>query len=429
MVDERAFRYNFIPGPVPFVVSGGEGVFLHTTDGRKILDGAGGAIVANIGYGRPEIGEAAKRALTGMGYVAPPWPTENRLRLIERILDRWVPSAPGETGLTRCFLVSGGSESVDTAMRVARQYQVAKGRTERWRVAGRATSYHGATIATLSVANHDRRREPFGPMLADHPKIDPISTEAAIKDLEAADPETLAAVILEPIVGSSGAALLSESDYWSTIRQFCTDHDILLIADEVMTAYGRTGTKMGFEHFGPAPDVLVGGKGLGGGYAAIGAVLAKEFVADALAEVGDNIMFFTFSGLEVSVAIADQVLRILEDEDLVNRAAKMGAVLRARLEDEFGDHPHVGDIRGRGLMQGLELVKDREAGTTFGGALTPAIIRETFKRDCWIYPAGSARVPDGLMFGPAFIISEAELDQLVSITRESLDAAVMSLRQ
>ncbi len=427
MKTQRAARHNFIPGPVPFVVSGAQGVFLQTTDGRKILDGGGGAIVSNIGHGRPEIAQAAAQALTGMGYVPPLWPTENRLRLIERILDHWVIPAGGEAVFTRCFFVSGGSESVDTAMRVARQYQVAQGRPDRWRVAGRATSYHGATIATLSVANHDRRRKPFGAMLADHPKIDPLSADAAIKDLEAADPASLAAVILEPVIGSSGAALMSEDGYWPRIREFCTDHDILLIGDEVMTAYGRTGKKMGIDHLGVVPDLLVGGKGLGGGYAAIGAVLAQEFVVQAIAAAEDSIMFFTFSGLEVSVAIADRVLQILEDEDLVARSARMGAVLRARLENEFAEHPNVANIRGLGLMQGLELVKDREAGTTYGGALTPLVISESLKRDCWIYPSGSARVPDGLMFGPAFIITESEIEQLVETVRAAIDAAAARL--
>lgn len=419
MATTRADRYNFNPGPAPFTIAGGQGVFLHTTDGRKILDGAGGAIVSNIGHGRPEIAEAAAASLTGAAYTVPIWPTERRIDLVERILDRWVDKV-----FTRCFFVSGGSESVDTAMRIARQYQLAKGRPDRWRVAGRSTSYHGATVATLSVANHDRRRKPLGPLLADHPKIDPLSADAAIKDLEAADPATLSAVILEPVIGSSGAALISEEDYWPKIRNFCTEHDILLISDEVMTSFGRTGKKMGHEHFGVVPDIIVGGKGLGGGYAAIGAVLAQEFVVEPLTAASDSIMFFTFSGIEVSVAIADRVLQIVEDEALVDRAALMGTILRARLEAEFAHHPNVGDIRGLGLLQGLELVKDRETGTTFGGALSPLITREALDRDCWVYPAGSQRVPDGLLLGPAFVITESQIDQLVTTLRLALDAAV-----
>ncbi len=422
MSDERAQRYSFIPGPVAFTVSGGQGVYLHTSTGRQILDAAGGAIVANIGHGRPEMVEVCANSVKGMGYVAPLWPTENRLRLLDRILDRWLPSV-----FTRCFFVSGGSESIDTAMRIARQYQVAKGRTQRCRIAGRSTSYHGATIATLSVANHDRRRRPFGPMLSDHPKIDPLSADQALKDLEAADPATIAAVILEPVIGSSGAGLISEPDYWPKIRKFCTEHDILLIADEVMTAYGRTGSLMGTDDLGVVPDLIAGGKGLGGGYAAIGAVVAQQFVVDPIAAAGDNIMFFTFSGLEASVAIADKVLQILEDEELVERSRTMGEKLRARLETEFRQHPNVADIRGRGLMQGLELVKDRESGTTFNGRLAPLIIREALNRDCWIYPCGSAGVPDGLLFGPAFVVSESEIDQMVSIVAASLDAAVFNL--
>jgi adenosylmethionine-8-amino-7-oxononanoate aminotransferase len=422
MSRERESRFNFTPGTTPFTISGGEGVYLHTSDGRKILDGAGGAIVANIGYGRPEIAEAAAAALEGAAYVVPPWPTENRIRLVERILDRWVPAE-----LTRCFLVSGGSESVDTAMRIARHYQVAKGQTGRWRVAGRTTSYHGATIATVAVGNHDARRAPFGPLLADHPKIDSLSADAALKDLEAADPSTISAVILEPIIGSSGGALMSDDDYWPRIREFCTDHDILLISDEVMTGYGRTGKKMAVEHLGVTPDILVAGKGLGGGYAAIGAVVARESVVDAIAAANDSVMFFTSSGMEVSVAIADRVLQILEAEDLVSRSAQMGAVLKDRLQDEFADHPNVADIRGRGLLVGMELVKDRSAGTSFNGALIKELPNELLSRDCWIYQGGSAHYPDNLLFGPAFVINESEIDQLVAIARAALDAAVAKL--
>jgi adenosylmethionine-8-amino-7-oxononanoate aminotransferase len=418
----RESRFNFTPGTTPFTISGGEGVYLHTSDGRKIIDGGGGAIVANIGYGRPEIAEAAAVALEGAAYVVPPWPTENRLRLVERILDRWVPAE-----LTRCFLVSGGSESVDTAMRIARHYQVSKGRTDRWRVAGRQTSYHGATIATVAVGNHDGRRAPFGPLLADHPKIDSLSADAALKDLEAADPSTISSVILEPIIGSTGGALMSDDDYWPRIREFCSDHDILLISDEVMTGYGRTGKKMAVEHLGVTPDILVAGKGLGGGYAAIGAVVARESVVESIAAANDSVMFFTSSGMEVSVAIADKVLQILEAEDLVNRSAEMGGLLKERLQDEFAEHPNVADIRGRGLLVGMELVKDRSAGTTFNGALIRELPNELLSRDCWIYQGGSAHYPDNLLFGPAFVINESEIDQLVAIARAALDAAVAKL--
>lgn len=417
---QRAARYPFIPTPgTPLTIVGGEGSYLFTDTGRRILDAGGGAIVTNIGHGRPEIAAAAAEALRGSGYVVPLWATEARLALIERLTRDWLPE-----GLNRVLLCSGGSESVDTAMRVARQYHMAKGRPERWKVVGRSISYHGATLASLSVANHDRRKAPFGPLLLDLPKIDPCDADQAIKLIEAEDPATVSAVILEPVVGASGGGIVSPADYWPRIREFCTAHDILLIADEVMTGYGRTGRAMGVDHWGVVPDVLVGGKGLAGGYAAMGAVAATDAVVEPIAAAGDSVMFFTFSGSDVGCAIASAVLQILEEEALVARAATAGATFRALLEDRLADHPQVAEVRGLGLMQGVELVRDRATGAHFGGALAPAVVAEAMARDCWIYPAGSAGVPDALLFGPPFTMSDDELETVADITRAAIDAAV-----
>lgn len=422
MDPDRLASYPFIPGPVALTITGGEGSYLHTDDGRRILDGGGGAIVANIGHGRPEPAEAAAASLRGGAYVVPTWATEYRVRLIERLKGSWLPS-----DLTRCLLVNGGSESVDSAMRIARQHHVASGRMERSKIIGRSISYHGATLATLSAANHDRRRATLEPMLADHPKADALDIEAVRKLVEAEDPNTVAAILVEPVSGASGGALVPPDDYLPGLRALCDEHDILLIADEVMTGFGRTGKNFGVDHHDVVPDLLVSGKGLGGGYVPIGGVFATEAVVEPIAAAGLTVMYFTFSGSDVVCAVADRVLQIMEDEELVARAARMGDVLAKLLADAFDDHPNVSDTRGRGLLQGIELTKDRATAADFGGKLSLAVVAEALDRNCWIYPAGSAGVPDALLLGPPFTASEAELERLVAVCAESIDAAVASI--
>lgn len=422
MEPERAARLPLIPGGAPIAIAGAEGSHLITADGRRILDAGGGAIVTNIGHGRPEVVEAATAALTGNGYVIPLWATEWRLRLVERLQRSWLPAA-----LTRCLFTAGGSESVDTAMRIARQHHLSAGRPARWKVIGRSVSYHGATLATLAVANHDRRRASFEPMLLDLPKVDAFDADQLAKLIEAEGPDTVSAFIAEPVSGSSGGALVPPPGYWAQVREVCDTYGVLLIADEVMTGFGRTGKRFAVEHWDVVPDILVAGKGLGGGYVAMGGVFVTDAVVEPIAAAGDSVMFFTFSGTDLSCAIADRVLQIMEDEELVERSATMGALLRRRLEDRLGEHPHVSDIRGLGLLQGVELVEDRARGASWEGRFTPRVVAEALKRDLWIYPAGSAAVPDALLFGPPFTVSPEEVETMVELAAEAIDAAAASM--
>ena len=423
MTSNRLAKYPFIPGPVPVNIVGGDGSYLFTDDGRRILDGGGGAIVTNIGHGRPEPAEAAAAAISGGGYVVPVWATEARLRLIERLQDRWLPP-----GLTRCLFVSGGSESVDSAMRIARQHHVARGDVDRWKMLGREISYHGATLGTLAVANHDRRRATLEPMLLDLPKVSALDVESVRKLIESEDPSTVAAIVVEPVSGASGGALVPPDDYLPGLRQICDDYGILLICDEVMTGFGRTGRNFGVDHVDVVPDLLVGSKGLGGGYVPIGGVFATEEVVAPIADAGLTVMYFTFSGSDVSCAVSDRVLQIMEDEQLVDRAATMGHRLEELLDEALAGHPHVADRRGRGLLQGIELTKDLETGADFGGELAPLVVAAAMDRDLWVYPAGSAPVPDALLIGPPFTVSDEELESIVGRCVEAIDAAVASLR-
>jgi adenosylmethionine-8-amino-7-oxononanoate aminotransferase len=420
-----ASRFAFVPGAglSPHVV-GGEGAYLFTDDGRRILDAAGGAIVANIGHGRAEVADAVGQAMRSVDYVVPLWTTPHRLALHERLVSRWLPA-----GFSQVFFTSGGSESTDSAIRLARAYHASLGRDERVKVVGRHPSYHGITMMGISVASHTGRRAGLEPMLQEQPKVPWDDPEAFIKTIERENPDTIAAFIAEPITGAAGGCLVASDEYWQTVSDLCREHDIVLIADEVMTGYGRCGTIWGHQLAPLRPDVIVGGKGLGGGYVPMGMVATTERIAAPLASIG-GFMFFTFTAQDAMCAGADRVLKILEDEDLVRRSATMGGVLADRLHAEFDDHPNVAEIRGRGLFLGLELVQDRERDIPFDveRRFAYSVVSEALARDVWIYPAGSGPVRDAVMFGPPFIIDDDQVEIMVSTVRTAIDAAVAAHR-
>jgi len=397
-------RYAFLPGAPSYpTIVDAKGCYLIASDGRRILDGAAGAIVGNIGWGRTEVADAAA-AVMPMGYVIPLWPTPSRLQLIEELVDHWLPD-----GFHHAFFTSGGSESTDSAIRLARAYQVARGRGDRWKVVGRHPSYHGMTTGTMAVASHSTRQKGYEPLLLPFPKVPWDDAEQVLKVIEQEDPDTIAGFIVEPITGAAGACLTASDEYWRVVNQVCRDHDILLIADEVMTGFGRTGRKFGHEHFPFHPDVIVGGKGLGGGYVPLGAVTARDDVVDALR--GSGFMYFTFTGNDAACAAGAKVLEIVRREQLVERVAAKGPELEARLRDALGDHPAVTEIRGRGFFYGIELTCSRDA-----------VVAEALSRNLWVYPAGSGPVAEAVMVAPPFVIDDTDLDQLVTVLAESIDA-------
>ncbi|MDO8364622.1 MAG: aminotransferase class III-fold pyridoxal phosphate-dependent enzyme [Actinomycetota bacterium] len=398
-----AGRYAFVPGgpPYPTIVDA-QGCFLVTDDGRRILDGAAGAIVGNIGWGRTEVAAAAA-AVMPMGYVVPLWPTPSRLALLDELVQHWLPA-----GFHHVFFTSGGSESTDSSLRLARAYQVAKGRPGRWKVIGRHPSYHGMTTGTMAVASHSARQKGYEPLLLPFPKVPWDDPQEMLRIIEQEDPATIAGFIVEPITGAAGACLTASDAYWQAVTDICRQHDILLIADEVMTGFGRTGLPFGHLHFPLQPDVIVGGKGLGGGYVPLGAVAARDEVAEALQ--GSGFMYFTFTGNDAACAAGLTVLQIMRREQLVQRSASQGAVLGQRLRAEFGNHPAISDIRGRGMFYGLQLRCSRDA-----------VVMAALARDLWVYPAGSGPVPEAVMVAPPFVISDDEIDQLVGTLRAAID--------
>jgi len=434
---DAASRAALVPqDAAPFRIASTQGNYLVTPDGQQILDAAAGAIVANIGHGRAEVVEAAARALQNLTYVVPPFATEERIRLIERLTSSWLP------GLTRVGFTSGGSESVDAAIRLARTHHLAAGQPGRWKVIGRELSYHGTTFGALSVGGHANRRAGFEPLLIDFPKAPshycltcqlgrttPDCREEAADKLEKVivheGPDTVAAFIAEPVVGGAAGALVPPDTYWPRVREICSKYGVLLIADEVMSGFGRTGQKFAVDHWGVTPDIMVGGKGLASGYAPMGGVYTTEEVVAPISKAGMDLMFYTFSGHPASCAAADKVLEIMEREDLVARSAKMGALLRERLAKLDG-HPNVAEVRGLGLLQAVELVRDSETLERF--APEDRIIRKVtaiaLKKGVFVYGAGSGEVPDVILIGPPFTINEDEIEMIGSVLEESIDMAV-----
>jgi adenosylmethionine-8-amino-7-oxononanoate aminotransferase len=435
---DAAARATFIPqrGVSPFMVAGAQGNYLIAADGRRILDGGGGAIVVNIGHGREEVAEVAAQGLREVTYAIPPFATEARIRLVERLTLNWLPR-----GLTRVGFTSGGSESVDAAIRLARSHHVAAGRTARWKVIGREQSYHGTTLATLAVGGHVNRRKGMEPLLLDFPKApshyclkcqlgrhDDGCVDRAAQGLEDVilreGPDTVAAFIAEPVVGGAAGAVVPPDGYWATVREICSKYGVLLIADEVMTGFGRTGRKFAVDHWDVTPDIITGGKGLAGGYAPMGGIYATDAVVAPMIDAGMDMMFYTFSGHHASCAVADKVLEIMEREDLVARAAKRGDLLRERLA-RLESHPNVAEVRGLGLLQAVELVRDKDTLERFPASdrFVNKVSGIGLQKGVFFYPAGSGEAQDIVLLGPPFTITEDEIDMLGSVLEESIDLA------
>jgi len=303
----------------PPVVVQTDGVELILEDGGRVIDAAGGAVVTNIGHGRTEIADAVAAAMRSIDYVVPTWATPNRVALVDKLVNNWLPE-----GFGHVYFAGGGSEATDTAVRVARQYHLSRGDDQRYKVIARLPSYHGATIATLGIGGHMARRSGLDPLLAEWPKVPWNDASALAAAIEAAGPETVSAFMAEPIIGASAGALVANEDYWQQAMEVCQHYGVLFIADEVMTGFGRTGLTWGHQHDPVQPDILVSAKGLGGGYVPMSMVTASDEVTGSISDAGGNVMFFTYSGPDAMCAGALAVLDIMEREQLVDRTRVMG---------------------------------------------------------------------------------------------------------
>ncbi len=420
-----------------------EGAYLYTRDGRKLLDGSGGAIVVNIGQGRSELADLARAQLLDLNYVLPLWVSPARERLVAR-LARWTPA-----GIDRFFFTSGGSESVESALKFAFLYHRVRGNSGKTKVISRDLSYHGNTLGALSASGNRARRADFEHVLFDWPRIPPSycyrcpwgrsypgcgleCAQALERVIAQHGAERIAAFIAEPMVGASGGVLPPVPEYWPRIAEICRRNDIVLIADEVMTGFGRTGKRFAVEHWGVMPDIIVGGKGLTGGYVPMGMIAVGERLFEVCEQAKADFMFFTYSAHPLACAIADRVLEIMEREQLVEHAAAIGSHLGARLNAELGGHPMTGEIRGAGLFWGVEIVADRAARRPFAPALHAArkVLSAAMERGLILYPAaGMAGVGggDAIMIAPPFVIGEAEVEFIAATLRQCFDTVRRTL--
>lgn len=437
MTDTRDPVYHKTRGKDHLLASRGQGVYVYDAEGRAYLDAVGGSFVVSIGHGIKEVVDAmtAQASMVSFPYVAD-FTTQSEIDLAREVLSMSPP------GMSKVYAVSGGSEATEVAIKLARKYQIARGRPGRWRIIGRWQSYHGATMAALSASGHTGRRADFQPYLLDFPHIGPpycyrcpwhleypSCQLACAEDLEVAirrnGADTIAAFICEPIGGAADGAVVPQPDYFARIREICDRHDILLIADEVITGFGRTGANFAIDHFGVIPDVITCGKGLGSGYAPIGALVMHEKVVDALDSSGDALFTgYTYSGHPVSCAAGAAVLQYVKRHGLVQRVREEEPWLH-ELVGRLASHPSVGDIRGKGFLIGIELVADKVTKRPF-----PLEVRFGKKvvKKAWelgmVIRAESGTVNgvagDHLLLAPPLVTSRDDLTKMVTILDEAL---------
>jgi adenosylmethionine-8-amino-7-oxononanoate aminotransferase len=403
----------------------GRGIYLYDEDGRRYIDGSGGSLVVNVGHARTQINDAIQSQLAKVGYVHATMFTSDTLESYSEELTGIVPLSD-----PKFFFLNSGSEVVEGAMKLARQIQMARGENQRLLIIGRHQSYHGMTLGALSVSGRRALRGPYLDMMPEaghiappYPYRDPVSGEESAQRLEDAilrhGKQNVSAFIAEPISGASMGAVVPPSDYWPIIRQICDHYGVLLIADEVLVGFGRTGKWWGLDHWEIVPDILVTSKGAASGYFPIGFIAAKgQHVELIRREFGDFNHGGTFSHHAVGAAAGLATLRILKEEQLVDNSARMGVLLGAKLNAALDNHPNVGDIRGRGLLWAIELVQDRQAKRPFPAENHVAwdIWKLAFDQGLIVYYSqGCADGVNGdlIILGPPLIISEDQIDQLI----------------
>ena len=413
----------------------GRGVFLYDRTGRRYLDGCSGAIVANIGHGVAEIADAIATQARDLAFV---YRTQFTSAPAEALAARLAALAPGD--LDYVFFVNSGSEAMEAAVRLALQYWQERGEPGRRHIVSRRVSYHGMTVGALSLSGHAGRRRLLEPLLHTCPVAPPAycyrcpfglqrdSCDLACADaierlIETHGPQNVAAVVVEPVVGASGGAIPAPDGYLSRLRAICDRFGVLLVFDEVMTGLGRTGAWFACEHEGVVPDVLVVGKGLNAGYTPMSAVIARRPLIDVLRR-GSGVAPFghTHSGNPLSAATCLAVLDYVERHGLIAAARERGAELRAGLAALAVAHPIIGDVRGRGLLLGVELVADRTTRTRFRPTLAVAqrVVAAARAEGLVLYPAGVPETGDAVLVAPPLVISSAEVGELL----EGFDAAL-----
>jgi len=432
----------------PAAAVGGHGIRLVLQDGSEVIDGSGGAAVACLGHGNARIAaaigaQAAKMAYAHTGFFSS--------EPAEALADTLLGQRPG--GLTHAYFCSSGSEAMEAALKLARQYFVEIGQPHRTKVIARRQSYHGNTLGALAAGGNMMRRAPYTPILSpafshvspcfayrfqEDGETDEQYLDRLIDELEAEfqrlGPEHVIAFCAEPVVGATTGCVAALPGYFERVRAVCDRHGALLILDEVMCGMGRTGTMHAWEQEGVTPDIQLVAKGLGAGYAAIGGILIAERVVRAIrAGSGAFMHGHTYQAHPVACAAALEVQRIIHEDGLLSNVRAMGAVLEDALNERFGNHAHIGDIRGRGLFWAIELVAEREDKTVFDPtlAMNDRVKREALARGLAVYPMGGTidgRRGDHVIVAPPYIATAGDIMEIVDRLGAAVDAALLSIR-
>ena len=439
--------FHRLVSKTPMIATHGEGIYLHTADGRKIIDGSGGAAVACLGHGNARVNAEIAAQLSRVAYVHTALFTNAAAEeLAEIILD----GEPG--GLTHAWFCSSGSEGNEAAIKLARQYHLERGEPQRTKFIARRQGYHGTTLGALAVGGNVMRRTPYEPMLStnfslvspcfsyrfkrddesDEQYVARLGTELEA-EFQRLGPNTVAAFFAETVVGATTGCVVAVPGYFKKIREVCDRHGALLVLDEVMCGMGRTGTMHAWEQEGVTPDVQVIAKGLGGGYQPIGGILIAGHVIETFRKGSGSFMHGqTYQGHPVACAAALAVQKVIRDDNLLANVVARGEQLMNGLTERLGNHRYIGDIRGRGLFQAIELVQDRATKATFDPALklNDRIKMAAYERGLAIYPMGGTidgKHGDHICIAPPYNATEAEISMIVERLGDAVDAAVATI--
>lgn len=426
---------------------GGEGVYLFAEDGRRVIDASGGAAVSCLGHQHPRVIAAMAKQASTLAYAHTAFFSSEPA---EALAEALVGHEPG--GLAYAYFVSGGSEAIEASIKLARQYFIERGEPQRQHFIARRQSYHGNTLGALAAGGNAWRRAPYAPLLsaafshvtpafAYHEKRESESDAQFVARLAAEleaefqrlGPNTVAAFLAEPVVGATAGAVTAPDGYFKAVRDICDRHGALLILDEVMCGMGRTGTTHAWEQEGVAPDIQAIAKGLGGGYQPIGAMLASGTIIDTIRSGSGSFQHgHTYLAHPLACAAALAVQDVIREDGMLNRVKERGKQLEQRLTERFGNHRHVGDIRGRGLFWAIELVADRATRASFDPALklNQKIKAEAFANGLGCYPGGGTVDGvdgDHVLLAPPYIASADEIDLIVEKLGTAVDNVLRSV--
>ncbi|MBF0238360.1 MAG: aminotransferase class III-fold pyridoxal phosphate-dependent enzyme [SAR324 cluster bacterium] len=429
----------FSKKPRPFAERG-EGVYIYDTDGKRYLDGIGGTHVVSIGHGVPEIAEAMAEQSRKIAFV-------NKMQFAhesqEQLADVIIDMAP--EGMDRVAFATGGSVANELALLIARHYHIEQGNSQKWKIIGRWHSYHGRTVAALSMSgsvfvqrdvmapyelNFPHIHAPHCyqcPFQLTHPDCALACADELATTIEKEGPDTVAAFIAEPIIGGAGSGIVPPPGYYERIREICDQYDVLFISEEVVTGFGRTGKNFGIEHWNAIPDIITGAKGLSSGYAPIGATIVHKRIWELFVKNNKDTIpaWVTYSGHPVSCATALAVQNYIVRHNLIERCASMGLYLKKELEKLAGREPLIGNVRGKGLLIGIEFVQDQTTHQPFPRSmkLTEQVVQKALDNGLILrgrFGTGTGKDGDHILISPPFVITESECDELVATLESSI---------